>query len=276
MTLDANFSTENDPGAQVSDLHVKAHLMTLNVGLFCIYQSFSQSVDPHSGLPAVRIDPAFDGTSTTGVTITMIPASDQHGTAALVKITKPEARIVITVYQQRGREEVPQLQVLRLSEATAAALPTTSEPELSFEVMAHVQRSGDLQCRLGEWIGVRGSHNWIEGYALTPEAIPLEDLEYQAILGRNWASPWVRGGDFSGSRGMSLPLLGLRIRLRGPSADAYDCHYSATFVDGSTCGPVINGEACEAESHAPLEAFQVNFERKSVIRLASQRRKARG
>ena len=48
--------------------------------------------------------------------------------------------------------------------------------------------------------------------------IPADDIEYQAVLGRGWMSPWVEGGQFCGSRGMALPILGLRVRLRGASA----------------------------------------------------------
>ena len=34
---------------------------------------------------------------------------------------------------------------------------------------------------------------------------------------------------------------------------------SATFTDGSTAGPVDGSRTCEAESLAPLEAFQVEI-----------------
>ena len=51
-----------------------------------------------------------------------------------------------------------------------------------------------------------------------------------------WLSPWVEGGKFCGSRGMALPLLGLSVRLKGTAAKAFECSYSATFVDGSAVG----------------------------------------
>jgi hypothetical protein len=76
------------------------------------------------------------------------------------------------------------------------------------------------------------------------------------VLGRGWLSPWVEGGQLCGSRGMALPILGLRVRLRGEAAETFDCEYSATFTDGSSVGPMAAGETCEAESFAPIEAFQ--------------------
>jgi hypothetical protein len=87
--------------------------------------------------------------------------------------------------------------------------------------------------------------------------ITIDDLEYQGVLGRNWLSPWVEGGKYCGSRGMALPLLGLKVRLKGDAAQSFECTYSATFIDGTAIGPVSAGETCEAESLAPLEAFQI-------------------
>jgi hypothetical protein len=113
---------------------------------------------------------------------------------------------------------------------------------------------------IGEWLGEKGGKRWIEGFAVAPSRdIAPADLEYQAVLGRGWLSPWVEGGQFCGSRGMALPVLGLRLRLRGAAAEAFVCRYSASFVDGSEIGPVQAGEACEAESLAAMEAFHVEI-----------------
>jgi hypothetical protein len=92
--------------------------------------------------------------------------------------------------------------------------------------------------------------------------IPADDIEYQAVLGRGWLSPWVEGGQFCGSRGMALPILGLRLRLRGATAETHECTYEATFVDGTHVGPVQDGEACEAESLAAVEAFSITIRRR--------------
>jgi len=139
--------------------------------------------------------------------------------------------------------------------------------------MAHVQRMGDVTCDLGDWLGVKGSRQWVEGFGIAPNnGIALTDIEYQAVLGRNWLSPWVEGGKYCGSRGMALPLLGLKVRLKGEAAKAYDCSYSGTFVDGSAVGPVSDGESCEAESLAALEAFQVVIRPRTAKPLAAQGR----
>jgi hypothetical protein len=58
---------------------------------------------------------------------------------------------------------------------------------------------------------------------------------------------------------MSLPILGLRVRLRGEAAERYDCRVEASFVDGTKIGPLDNGEPCQAASLSPLEAFHIKL-----------------
>ncbi len=140
-------------------------------------------------------------------------------------------------------------------------------PEVA-EIAAHVQGRGDVLCRIGDWMGDRGSGRWVEGFAVAPRGPVLrEDIEYQAVLGRGWLSPWAEGGQYCGSRGMALPILGLRVRLRGEKAQHYAVRVAATFVDGSVAGPVEDGGTCESESLAPLEAF--------VIEVVAQGQQAR-
>jgi hypothetical protein len=263
-----------DPSKRVTELQVSAHLMTLESGLFCVFPTpGSAPPDPATGLPGVRITPApgIAGRPEAVSVSTFREDGWLNGTAALVRVTDGSAQILVTIYQHKGMDAAPRLQVLRLNGeptvpdapaapvvglARPAAEPT--EPGPAPEVMAHIQRTGDLGCKLGEWLGQKGSRQWIEGFGMAPaNGIALEDIEYQAVLGRNWLSPWIQGGKFCGSRGMALPLLGLKVRLKGPAAKAFECSYSATFVDGSAVGPVSGGETCEAESLAALEALQI-------------------
>jgi hypothetical protein len=176
---------------------------------------------------------------------------------------------LVTVYQSTGQgtERAPRLQVMRLSQDAKAEQPRGNGAVATVSdigpasVMAHVQRAGDVGGKMGDWLGSRGSKQWIEGFAvIPPDGIPAEELEYQAVLGRGWNSPWMEGGKFCGSRGMALPLLGVRLRLKGDAAKDYTLRYAASFVDGTLVGPVDAGEACEAEGLAALEALQVMIE----------------
>ena len=81
-------------------------------------------------------------------------------------------------------------------------------------------------------------------------------LEYQAVLGNNWNTPWFPAGEFCGSRGLALELLGFRLRLTDAVSEQYECAYWGSFVGKGIVGPVGDGEVCEAEG-APLEAIRV-------------------
>jgi len=257
---------------RVAELQVSAHLMTLETGLFCVFQApGSPQPDPVTALPGVRITPApgIAGRPEAVNVSTFREDGWLNGTAALVRVTDGPAQILVTIYQAKAKDAAPRLQVLRLSgdvavpEAVAeGAAAQATQPR---QIMAHIQRTGDVGGNIGDWIGTKGSGLWIEGFGFAaPDGTGIPELEYQAVLGRNWLSPWVEAGKYCGSRGMALPLLSLKIRLKGASAKNFDCTCSATFVDGSTVGPISAGETCEAESLAALEAFQVVIQPRDV------------
>jgi hypothetical protein len=264
---------------RITELRVSGHLMTLEAGLFCVFQTAGGTpADAETGLPGVRISiPPGPAGRPEAVSVSTFRADGWlDGTGALIRVADGTAQVLVTVYQspRQAPEAAPRLQVLRLSgdpAATAAAAPEQAPvavappaPKPEPEVVAHVQRTGDVGVRFGEWIGTKGSGQWIEGFGLIPrDGLAPEDVEYQAVLGRGWLSPWVEGGKFCGSRGMALPLLGIKVRLKGAAAKDWECSYAATFTDGSSVGPVSADEVCEAESLAALESFRVDLQRRA-------------
>lgn len=253
----------------VEELKVTGHLMALDAGLYCIVASRSAAAGGPSGLPAVRISPA-PGPAGRPEAVTVRAFREDGllagtGDAALVRVEGGAAKVLVTVYQAPGATDAaPRLQVMRLSEAAAgAAVPVAGAPaapvavQSKREVLAHIQARGDTAVALGTWMGEKGSGRWIEGFAIAPEGAAPADIEYQAVLGKGWLSPWVEGGQFCGSRGMALPVLGLRVRLRNDLARTSLLRLEASFVDGSSVGPVGDGEVCESPALAALEAFRI-------------------
>jgi hypothetical protein len=273
----------------ITELKVSGHLMTLDPGLFCIVQMPSRPSEAGSGLPGVRIShPPGPASRPEAVSISTFRPDGwllTGGDAALVRVLGGPAQVLVTIYQSPvSKDNAPSLQVLRLLEpipgavaagagapvarrapAPGPAAPGAPAPVAAsgpaptvMEMVAHIQERGDVGAMIGDWLGEKGSKRWIEGFGVAPtRMIGPKDIEYQAVLGRGWLSPWVEGGQFCGSRGMALPILGLRLRLRGEAAEAFEVAYSATFTDGTEVGPVGAGEECEAESLAPIEAFQI-------------------
>jgi hypothetical protein len=313
----------------VTELKVSGNLMTLDAGLFCIFNAPGSALpDPATGLPGVRVSlppgPVFRPEA---VTITSFRDDGWLGGwngAALVRVTRGPAHVLVTIYQApNSTADAPRLQIMRLAES--GALPPLGQPQAvpgaqvpqgmavrpaalqaanapapvaagpgpravpspapaanpqntpagagaadgeaakRAEIVAHIQGRGDVMAKLDEWTGEPDSKRWIEGFAVSPKAafpgttVGPADVEYQAVLGRGWLSPWAEGGQYCGSRGMSLPILGLRMRLRGEAAERFDCVVTASFVDGTKVGPLDNGEPCQAESMSPLEAFKITL-----------------
>lgn len=266
----------------MTELRVSGHLMTLDAGLFCVVQSALGGGAGYNGLPGVRLSlpPGAVGRPDS-VSISTFREDGWLGSgegAALIRVADGPAQVLVTIYQapEATPEQAPRLQVLRLSGDAAAPGQAVERRAKGVapgnaDVVAHVQRMGDVGVRFGDWVGTRGSRLWIEGFGVSPQnGVSEADIEYQAVLGRDWLSPWVEGGKFCGSRGMALPLLGLTVRLKGQAAATHDLSYSATFVDGTAIGPVEAGEPCQAESLAALEAFQIALRPKGAAVAATE------
>lgn len=260
----------------MSELRVSGHLMTLDTGLFCVVQTPSRAADPSTGLPGVRLSlPPGSASRPEAVSISGFRDDgwlSGGGDAALVRVAQGPAQLMVTIYQAPNAPEgsAPSLQVMRLLEQAgpaAAPQPAATRPRGPvMEMVAHIQERGDVGAMFGEWLGEPGSKRWIEGFGLAPVAdIAAKDIEYQAVLGRGWLSPWVEGGQFCGSRAMALPVLGLKVRLRGEAEATHTVSYSATFIDGSRAGPAYDGEACESEALVGMEAFMVKVEPRAPV-----------
>ena len=127
-------------------------------------------------------------------------------------------------------------------------------------MLAHIHNIGDIVIPLGDWVGRHDRKTWIEGFAITlPDGMAPTDIGYQAVVGPQAFSPLVAGGTYSGTRGQSLPIRGLRVRLAGALAQRYDCFCSATFADGTARDLAPAEQACAAPSLAPLEAFRLTL-----------------
>jgi hypothetical protein len=282
---------------RVSELRATASLMRLEAGLYCVVVAASPHADARTGLPGVRITKApGPAGNPDAVEIRTIGADgwvSGSGDAALVRVAEGVAHVMVTIYQapNSGAEGAPNIQVLPLINGPLAAPPTAlpkaapplpaPEPaaapaKVAMDVLAHIQTRGDVGAKFGDWLGEKGSGKWIEGFGIAPtNGVDLADIEYQVVLGRGWTSPWVEGGQFAGSRGMNLPILGLRARLLGEAAKHFELRYAARFIDGSEIGPVEAGEVCEAPSLAAVEAIRVEMTPKAAAQ-ATPRGKKRG
>src|ERR1700677_2090626 len=223
--------------------------------------------DRVAGLPAVRVSlpPGPPGRREAASISTFrsdgwIGMSDEP---TLLRVLPGGAEVLVTLYWNTSDAAAmaPPLRLVRLNPEGAIA-PTADtlggapsggigyeaargltgaggRPVARAEIVAHVEGIGDVDGKVGDWVGMRGSGRAIEGFSLTPrQGIAPEEFEIRAVLGRDWLSPWLPGGSFCGSRGLALPLRGFCLRLLPAAAASYDLACFARFVDGLEIGPV--------------------------------------
>jgi hypothetical protein len=258
-----------DP-AQANALGVSSRLIHLDPGLFAL-SLLPAAPDRGTGLPAVRVSvpPGPAGRRehiSVGAARTdgWMTASDEP---TLIRASTGGAEVLLTLYWSLTEATPPSLKLERLNGEPAIAPAAPSQVRgpvaaggMAAEIVAHVEGVGDVDGRIGEWVGQRGGGRAIEGFSLKPaQDLAVEEFEVRAVLGRDWLSPWLPGGSFCGSRGLALPLRGFCLRLRPQAAARADFAISARFVDGTETGPIGSEMICAAPSLAPLEALRIGL-----------------
>ncbi|QTL05815.1 hypothetical protein J5J86_11260 [Aquabacter sp. L1I39] len=91
--------------------------------------------------------------------------------------------------------------------------------ESGLALTGHLSRRGDVKVGAGQWLGGPRQPLPIEGLQVSRVPRGVE-LEYQVLVGTRPAqwSPWVRAGEYAGTRGRALSLFGVRLRLGGEAA----------------------------------------------------------
>jgi hypothetical protein len=181
---------------------------------------------------------------------------------AFVRVAGGVAAAIITVYKMAGAMVPPEVRVRRISAPDLdVAIRDEIEPALQslpLTLVVHIESHGDMTVEGGQWAVApgRAGHS-IEGFAIMPGAdFTSDQIEYQALLGQDWTSPWTSGGDFCGSRQMALPVLGVRVRLRGDAAARLRCVVWGRYAGGEVV-QVENGELCRNDAGTPLEGMRV-------------------
>jgi hypothetical protein len=264
-------------------LEVSVQILNFEAGLYRM--SFASQRGPTSaGLPWAKLE-APPGAKP-GQSAIVVQGENgwfsRTGDSALVQVRGERAPLLLTIYQVSGRDASPEFTVQRLDVQPAAALQNTSAIAVtpaaqSLKVpprtaaspgpqtatiaaglvagLAHAE-GRDVAIGADGWIGVPTGRAPLEGFALTLAGPPGVGVEYSATLGPDWSTPWARDGEFCGSRGLALPILGLTARLVGPNAEQLDLRYLVRFLGGQEVGPMPAGDLCAAPDGAPIEAFR--------------------
>src|SRR5579859_5032209 len=152
---------------RVTELKVSGHLMTLDTGVFAVFQvPGSPPPGASTGLPGVRISlPPGAAERPDDLCISTFLNDgwiSGHDGAALLRVTKGPSQVLVTVYQAptASPDSAPRLQVMRLGADqpvdTRAPAGQSVVPIIAAEaadVVPHIQGLGDQAANINEWAG---------------------------------------------------------------------------------------------------------------------------
>jgi hypothetical protein len=247
--------------------NLHSHLITLDEGLYCLWNETDSSDTRSLGVFGVQVKPfpadllniKVGGFRQDGWLNTL---NDE----VFVKVANKKSRIVLLTYQRKDcPTALTNIKVQRVIKqqkpAKADVLQRENYEILVHDVIAHVKHLGDIGAKFEQIVGQPGSQRYIQGFSINgPQFEDKNSLMYQAYLGNNWLSPPFKSGEFCGSRGMDLALLGYKVKCSEEFSMSYDIEYFGYFSDGSRVGPCGNDEPCRSNvPNAELEAMMVSI-----------------
>jgi len=132
---------------------------------------------------------------------------------------------------------------------------------LGAEVLLHIMGLGDRRYVEAGWAGNPGSRRQIEALSIRPrEELPASAVEFRVFAQEGRATAWVSNGNYAGTRGRGLPLIGFAVRPAEDQRDQLEITYEGAFFEGGIVGPKRDGEMCVSPvTDDPLEAVRVTI-----------------
>ena len=260
-------SEKAEGNSAVETAEVAAHTLLLRRGTYCIYVVAVTPGLTDAQLPGLGVS-AAPGEQDNTLELARLsgePWLRRVGDALLLRVHAPQIRLLLTSYNMARAKGAtpPKIEIQRLDApppvATAAAAPVDNR---AADVIVHVRNRGDIRGQFGEWVGDLAGSLWIEGFTIaTPTAIEAPDLQYQAVLGKGWTSPWVAAGEYCGTRGLQIPIQGLRLRLGGDGnrKDSGMLAVSLRYADGTVQETLPVGALCALDPLQPVIALRVEI-----------------
>jgi len=155
------------------------------------------------------------------------------GGSLVVRAARAGRITIAIVPAHPGGSTVANVQLMALSEDPLGSRPLEPLNLSDIHVLGHLSGIGDVRVACNEWLGGPASPARIEGIALEIPNLPRSlRLRYSARTGgsKPTTSPVVDAGGFAGTRGHSLPLVGLSFEISGPGASRYKMNSSALFL----------------------------------------------
>ena len=128
-----------------------------------------------------------------------------------------------------------------------------------FQILAHIGKLGDVRDDGSASVCAKAGKGCdIQGFNLLCSAQLQDDIRYRGRQQNGSWTDWVRGNEFAGSRGKSIPLTGYEVEMTGRLNEQFDLHAVGAFSPGRGLVTVGNGVPCVPEQHgAALRGMQI-------------------
>jgi hypothetical protein len=205
-------------------------------GLFLIKYESSESF---SHPPRVRVHP--DPGSEDSIELILPPDADEAilwspGASLVARASRNgRLRVVVTAAEPNG-SVAARVQVIVLSNDPGGARERESTARLDlrgFRVLGHVAGRGDVVVDADNWIAGPSAPSRIEGICIQWPDKPRDiRLSYAVTAGgpRPVLGPLVQAGDFAGTRGRALPLVGATLEISGAAANGQQLVVDSIFL----------------------------------------------
>jgi hypothetical protein len=212
---------------------------------------------------------------TAGATLVLTSVRAATGDVLSIEVERLEARVQASQAPATADKVAVNLPgaVAHQAEARAAetagsrAIPQRADDgTIPLQIKTHMRARGDMTFTDTPWAGRVAPGLWMESFSLQPlDALAAHHIEYKGLTGTGFETPWLSDDHNCGTKGMSVPLVGFAVRLRGgPETAAYDCEYSGYFQSGTVVGPLRNGAPCRSTvANDPLEGVQIRLTKRA-------------
>jgi hypothetical protein len=161
----------------------------------------------------------------------------QPGACLVVRASRPGRLFVevMAIESAGSTAATVKLETLTQCEAPPAIQRVAGAQTKSngLSILGHVAGFGDVVAHEGEWIAGPDAPARIEGLAIEWPGKPADmELRYSVKLAKpHTASGRVTQlGDYAGTRGRALPIVGVTLELAGPGASGFHLSGEATFL----------------------------------------------
>jgi hypothetical protein len=207
----------------------------------------------------------------------------EPGACLVVRASAAGKLLVEAEPDVEGSSAAASVRVEPLSQGRAVGRPgaslSVSKPALALSdlsMIGHVAGLGDMRVQPGEWLAGPNAPSRIEGIAIDWAGKPKSlDLRYSVTTARPhpMSQRLVGLGDFAGTRGKALAIVGLTLEIEGPAVADAELSVEAIFL-GS---PSIRRSGQRVTLHGPtgrepLVGLKFGLENVSSVRAAPSQR----